>query len=244
MLQLLLTRSSAQNQLLRQALARPDIPVFDLPLLEALAIPENQRMRSTILELDQFDAVIFISKNAVQFGLPQLERYWPQWPLSLHWFAVGQGTARALQDFDIDAIYPALASSEGLLALPQFAAVAGQKVLIVRGEGGRETLREGLSERQAVVTYLEVYRRQTLTYPAAALPDGNQVIALVYSGEAIQHLLTLIPSGGIARYTLIVPSKRLQELAISSGFDKVELANNQEDKAMIEVLLQVLEQRQ
>lgn len=243
MLQLLLTRSSAQNELIRQTLARPDLPVFDLPLLEALAIPEDQGMRSTILELDQFDSVIFISKNAVQFGLPVLESYWPQWPLNLRWFAVGEGTAKALQRFDIDATFPALASSEGLLALPQFAAVAGQKVLIVRGEGGRETLREGLSQREAMVTYLEVYRRQTIGYPAAAMPDGDQVIALVYSGEAIQHLLTLIPSD-VARYTLIVPSKRLQELAISSGFDKVELANNQEDQAMIEVLLQLLEQRQ
>jgi uroporphyrinogen-III synthase len=61
MLQLLLTRSSAQNELIRQTLARPDLPVFDLPLLEALAIPEDQEMRSTILELDQFDSVIFIS---------------------------------------------------------------------------------------------------------------------------------------------------------------------------------------
>jgi uroporphyrinogen-III synthase len=243
MLQLLLTRSSPQNELIREKLARPDIPIFDLPLLEAQALPEDPLMRSTILKLDQFDSVIFISKNAVQYGLPQLERYWPQWPVHMGWYSVGQGTARALQDFDIDAIYPSLASSEGLLALPQFSEVAGQSVLIVRGEGGRETLRQGLSQRGANVTYLEVYRRQPLSYPAAAFPDGDDVIALLYSGEAIEHLLSQL-SSDVSRYTLIVPSKRLQELAISSGFDKVELANNQEDQAMIEVLLQLLEQRQ
>ncbi len=238
MTQLLLTRAHAQNTALIKQVARPDLPSFSLPLLEAKEVEVAGAMKNHVLDLDQFDQIVFISKNAVNFGVPLLEQYWPQWPIRLQWFAVGSATAATLQGFGINSVYPELASSEGLLEMDDLKQVSGNKVLIVRGVGGRETLKTGLLARGAIVEYLEVYERQALPYRQEDFPQGDDVVALLYSGEAIERLVEIIDTRS---YRLIVPSKRLQELAIGLGFDKVELASNQEDDSMIEVLTGVLE---
>lgn len=256
-MKILLTRSPKQNEHLRAAIGvlidatsglttfpttfstTADIVSVPLLLTEALVLTETSKQ--CVLGLDRFDDIIFISRNAVHFSFDALEQYWPQWPIHLRWFAVGSGTAEALSRAHVDVIYPKTASSEGLLALPELSDVAGRKSLVIRGEGGRETLRQGLEARGAVVQYLETYRRVPILFTAEDLPTGNDVIALLYSGEAISHL---IDNGGakVQNYRLIVPSARLQHMANELGFAKVELANSQEDHAMLQVLQQMLRQ--
>ena len=240
MLQLLLTRTPEQNKALTAQLKRPDLSVFSVTLLQAEAVALSHAARTTILDLDQFDEIIFISKNAVSLGLPRLEEYWPQWPVNLKWFAVGKATASEMMAFGLSPVFPELASSDGLLGLPDMQQVEGHRILIVRGIGGRETLKQGLTNRGAKTEYLEVYDRKVLPHEQSELPDGDQVLALLYSGEAIERLQELV-GNRISAYSLIVPSKRLEELAIDRGFDKVEVATNQEDQAMLKVLNQVLE---
>jgi uroporphyrinogen-III synthase len=75
-------------------------------------------------------------------------------------FAVGPGTARALQAHGLDSIItPDGQDSEALLALPQLADVAGKRVVIVRGVGGRALLADTLRARGAQVDFMECYRR-------------------------------------------------------------------------------------
>ena len=171
--------------------------------------------------------------------MAQLEEYWPQWPLNLQWLAVGRATGAALAAYDLPVVFPSEASSEGLLKLSELRAVRDHRTLIVRGKGGRETLKEGLVSRGAKVEYLEVYERMALDPPVSAFLIGDDVVALVYSGEGLQHLANLVGTTAY-NYTLIVPSARLRELAIGLGFAKVEVANNQEDESMIDVLATIL----
>lgn len=70
---------------------------------------------------------------------------------------------------------PSVSDSEALLELPEFAAqaVAGKKVLILRGNGGRELLAETLRQRGAQVCAVTCYHRS----PPALDGEPNVVAA-------------------------------------------------------------------
>lgn len=233
---LLLTRSREQNRRLLDALAQQGLEsvlAIERPLLEVETHDPSPAERRLILELDQFDHVIFVSQNAAAFGAAALAEYWPQWPLALQWYAVGSATAAALAAEAISCSVPGDYSSEGLLALPALQSVAGQRVLIVRGaDGGREILKQTLLDRGARVDYLEVYRRRWHDYPEGlrVAPEGGQPlvpgmvrVVVVYSGEALKRLAELMDWPAAAQ-VLIVPSRRIADMAKDLGFAKVEVA--------------------
>ena len=136
---LLLTRSPAQNRRLLEVLESHRavaVPVLERPLLDILAVRPESADKQRIQGLDQYDHVIFISQNAVVHGVSLLADYWPQWPISLHWYGVGAATGALLNSLGIVCTVPPNYSSEGLLELPELRVVKAQKVLIVRGAGG------------------------------------------------------------------------------------------------------------
>lgn len=238
----LLTRNDAQNAALMAQMQALDVEIVSRPLLRSESLPLDHTGKSRVLALDEFDDIFFISKNAVRFGLDYLENYWPQWPTHLRWLAVGRATAEALQSAGVDVVYPSTASSEDLLALPELQQVEGRSCLIVRGLGGRETLKQGLQDRGAKVSYLEVYQRLEVAYAADQFPTGDGVVSLIYSGEALTHLYQTVGDKALS-YHVILPSQRLQTMALEMGFNEVELANSQEDNAMLEILNKILGQQ-
>ena len=243
MADILLTRSP-QNNSRFEALLRDQSwhgVIHKRPLLSAVGLQLSEGVKETILKLDQYDKLIFISQNAVEFGMPMLETYWPQWPVSLGWFSVGPATASKLEAFDIPVTFPENASSEGLLAISSFQSPVDEKVLIVRGLGGRELLKETLLSRGAVVDYLEVYERRHVDYEGDFLGvSSDEVIATLYSGEAILRLGELAKLSAMT-FRLLVPTERLRVMAFDAGFDKVELAANQKDESMCESVLRMLD---
>ena len=94
--------------------------VYSQPLLELTALPQvNAAQRQLLLNLDLYQHVIFISANAVRFGMALVNDYWPQLPVGTSWYAIGAATAAVLAHHGIAAITPGnVMSSEGLLAVP------------------------------------------------------------------------------------------------------------------------------
>ena len=84
-----------------------------------------------------------------------------KFPRRLQVATVGGASVRALERFGITGVVAPQGryDSESLLDLPALAAVNGRRVVIFRGEGGRELLGETLRARGAVVEYAECYRR-------------------------------------------------------------------------------------
>jgi uroporphyrinogen-III synthase len=197
-----------------------------LPLLEIEPIPASDTMRGMMQDLDAYCAVIVVSKPAARIGIDLVSRFWPR-PLALKWFSVGAATAQILKDHGLDVSFPAQGDdSEALLDLPQLREAIARpepRVLIMRGEGGRELLAERLRERGASVEYLELYRRDLPQYPPAALPDRIKAERLnglvVSSGQGFEHLHQLAADAWprLARLPLFVPSPRVAELARAAG---------------------------
>lgn len=224
---LLLTRPAEDCAALAQTLAGHGIFAHCLPLLAIEALEETPQQRSVFLDLDRYSTVVVVSKPAARLGLALLDRYWPQPPMRQRWFAVGAATGALLADFGLDASWPQAGDdSEALLALPalqQSLAAANPRVLILRGEGGRDWLGERLREQGVTVDYLSLYRRVLPDYPAGEL---GRVVAtqrlnglVVSSGEGLANLQRLAADDwpALARLPLFVPSPRVAALARAAG---------------------------
>jgi uroporphyrinogen-III synthase len=148
--------------------------------------------------LEEFDLAIFISPTAVQRALDllQVRRKGRPWPARLQAVAIGGGTARELERSGFPGVLApaAEADSEALLALPALATVAERKVVVFRGQGGRELLGETLAARGARVEYAECYRRlrpaQEISAPAWAHRALDAVT--VSSSEGLANLDALL----------------------------------------------------
>jgi uroporphyrinogen-III synthase len=227
---LLLTRPADESAALSSVLAAEGVFSSCLPLLEIAPIPFSDTMREVIQDLDRYCAVIVVSKPAARIGVDLVSQYWPQ-PPRLKWFTVGAATAQILDGHGLDVSFPANGDdSEALLELPGLRdAIArpAPKVLIMRGEGGRELLAERLRELGASVEYLELYRRGLPHYATAVLPGRIEAERLnglvVSSGQGFAHLQQLAGDAWprLAQLPLFVPSPRVAELARAAGAQTV-----------------------
>lgn len=223
---LLLTRPADESAALGTLLAEQGIFSSSLPLLDIVPIPVSDKMRDVVCGLTHYCAVIVVSKPAARIGLELLDRFCSQMP-RVKWFTVGAATAQILEERGLDVSFPQEGDdSEALLELAKLREAVARpdpRVLILRGEGGRELLAERLRELGASVEYLELYRRDLPQYPPAALPGRIAAERLnglvVSSGQGFEHLHQLAGNAWpqLARLPLFVPSPRVAELARAAG---------------------------
>jgi len=228
---LLLTRPAEECGAVADVLAESGIHSASLPLLAIEPLPETAEQRATILGLDRYCAVIVVSKPAARLGIELLDRYWPQPPFAQAWFSVGAATGAILADYGLDASWPERGDdSEALLALPRLGEALARpdpKVLILRGEGGRELLAETLRARGAQVDILELYRRYLPDYPAgtlAATLRSERLNGLVVSsGQGLLSLRELAADTWpeMLELPLFVPSPRVAEMARQLGAKRI-----------------------
>jgi uroporphyrinogen-III synthase len=214
-------------------------------LLPALAIdgPAQPKVAMAVLErVSSFALVIFISPNAVRYGLQLLAQR--GLPNGIEVAAVGLGTARALESHGITpSILPSQRfDSEALLELPELQQLAGDRVLIIRGNGGRPLLGDTLQQRGATVEYAEVYRRECPDTDISPLlkswTDKVQIITAT-SSEILENLLRIAgePGGKLLRSTpLVVISERMRQHASKLGWGEIILAERAGDEAIIEAV--------
>ncbi|WP_341521989.1 uroporphyrinogen-III synthase [Pseudomonas sp. G.S.17] len=223
---LLLTRPAEESAALAQTLADLGIFSSSLPLLEIEPVPLSPAQRSILDDLDHYSAVIVVSKPAARLGLALLDELWPVPPIQ-PWFTVGEGTAQLLQEHNLDVSWPEQGDdSEALLDLPKLqhaVALPASRVLILRGEDGRELLAERLRQLGASVDYLPLYRRNLPQYSPSTLMQrvkAERLNALVVSsGQGFEHLRQLAGDAWpeLAQLPLFVPSPRVAELATQAG---------------------------
>ncbi|MHB1083250.1 MAG: uroporphyrinogen-III synthase [Thiobacillus sp.] len=223
----LVTRPKQQAAALAQAIREAGGSAYEFPALEIEAEPV-ERLGAPLVHLAAADIVIFISPNAARFGMAAI-RAGGHLPLAANVFAVGPGTARALQEQGLlRVITPPGQDSEALLALPQLNDVAGKQVVIVRGVGGRALLADTLRARGAEVHVMECYRRrcpQADAVPLLAQWQAGGIDAVtVTSAETLHNLATLLGETGtalLAATPLFAPHEKIAEAARHFGIARV-----------------------
>jgi uroporphyrinogen-III synthase len=214
--------------------------------LPALLIEPNSDtdLAQRLAHLSDYQIAIFISPNAVNFGLEAAERYGGSLN-SLLLATVGKGSARTLQqllDRAPDLVPEGSYDSEALLQLELLQHVSGKRILIVRGVGGRELLAETLRRRGASVDYAEVYRRAAPPPPPDSVWLEKADIITVTSSEALQNLVTMTPPPLHAKLfakPLLLISQRSADLARQLGFTQPPLVSPLAgDEAIVSTLIE------
>lgn len=127
-------------------------------------------------------------------------------------------------------------------------ALSNKKILIVRGKGGSETLKNNLSISNQV-DYFEVYKRVqcelTLQHNESlemfmSYPDG---FLMATSEESLVNVMRLVESISsdfiqtLLAKKIIVFSERIRVLAKDFGFTNIEITLNPSDEDLVNLLV-------
>lgn len=238
-LTVLVTRPAPQAAVLCEEIARRGGTALAFP-----AIAIEPLTPDTALQTPVHDLVVFVSVNAVAHGAHLVTK-----DVTTRIAAIGKATAAALADRQLPAdIVPAAGfTSEDLLTHPDLALSSTARILIVRGEGGRELMHETFAAQGMAVESMTVYRRvqppideaKRAQLEAMWAEDGIDVVT-VTSIETLVNLSAMLSERGreLLRSTpLVVPSRRIMDAALQAGLHAdVLVAGGADDASMIGTL--------
>jgi uroporphyrinogen-III synthase len=226
---IVVTRPAEQAQRLASLVRAAGGEAILFPVIEIRDIEDPRALHAVIDRLDEFDLAVFISPNAVEKAMARIAAR-RALPANLPVAAVGPGGVKALGRFGVNNVLAPAGrfDSEALLDLPQLGQLAGKRVVIFRGDGGRELLGETLTARGATVEYAACYRRlRPATDPAplfAARARNGLAAITITSGEGLRNLCEMAGTAGqapLASTPLFVTHARIAQGARERGFTTV-----------------------
>lgn len=218
------------------------------PLLAIEPVDDPSELQAVLGRLEGFALAVFVSPNAIDAAF----RCLGAWPAGVPIGIVGEGSRAALRAHGVDERNAVIFAPQGdgkmdseelLKALP-LARLRGGRVLVVRGQSGRDFLTEALQEQGVTVEHVTAYRRL-----APALDERNRarLLALadhgadwvVTSSEALRNLIEMTRLAGgddrvvkLQRQRIIVSHHRIAQTAQSLGFCAVILAGSGDERLL------------
>lgn len=249
-MRVLVTRPTQEARKWVDALVEAGFDAVALPLIGVLPAPHPEAVQTAWQRLDSFDAVMFVSGNAVDHffaykpaAAPVLDT---QGAIKIRVFVIGPGSFSALKrngvepdhidmpDRDADQF-----DSEALWAVVGHRVVPGFRLLIVRGAGKAETtsgvaadgagrdwfaeqVRRAGGEVEFVVSYQR--RQPDLGEPERQLAQAaasDGSVWLFSSSEAISNLAASCPGQSWSLAKAVVTHGRIAQAARAAGFGVV-----------------------
>ena len=244
----IITRPLAQATPLAQRIIATGRDAIVFPLLEILPLPDQTQLRKVLQGLDQYAMVAFVSPNAIDSAFALLDA----WPKHVSIAVVGEGSKAALARHGLtpanasifSPVDPHRTDSQTLLEVLDIESLRDKRVLIVRGETGRELLADALREKGVQVETVAAYRRaapvldQGGRAKLARLLDG-QGDWVITSSEALRILMQMVREiagdAGLLKMQqqhLIVPHVRITESARELGFGNITQTGSGDDQLL------------
>ena len=226
---IVVTRPAGQNERLAELIRAEGGEPIVFPALEILDPEDVRPLAAAADRLDAYDLAVFISPSAVEKSMHAI-RARREWPAGLKAATVGRGSEQALRRYGVaEVIVPAdRFDSEALLDCRELAEVAGRRIVIFRGDGGRELLGDTLRQRGATVDYVECYRRvrpDADVSPLLRAWDRGEIDAVtVSSSEGLRNLFDMLGELGqqrLKRTALFAPHARIAANARALGCERV-----------------------
>jgi len=241
-----ITRPRQQAEPLARAVAALGRTPVLLPLLEISPLPDDSpagaELRRVLADLASYALVAFVSPNAIDAAFAHIAR----WPDGVEIAVVGEGSRAALAKHGVAGeqvrihcpLDPAHSDSEHLLQALELDRLAGRRVLVVRGDGGRELMPDALRGAGAAVETVTAYRRAVPALNPALAAQLAGLLArpndwIITSSEALRGLVSLVERleaqelpKQLRQQRLIVPHARIHETARSLGFTRLTLSGS------------------
>ena len=241
----IVTRPAEQAALWTTQLRQAGLDALSLPLITIGAPHDLQALTDAWARIDSFNAVMFVSANAVS-------HFFQQRPAALHSFtprafATGPGTVAALLACDVAAegidapdAQAGQFDSEALWQVVRGQIKPGNRVLIVRGTQdaaeavaskgeGRDWFAQQVEAAGAQVEFVVAYRRQppvlginSVALVQNAARDGS--VWLFSSSEAVANLQTACPGQSWQQARAVATHPRIAQAAQDAGFGTVVTA--------------------
>lgn len=232
---MIVTRPRAQAADWVRALSAQGLDAQALPLIDIAPPPDPAAVQQAWLRLSMQDFVMFVSANAVQRFFALRPPGTP-WPPTLRAGSTGQGTSTALQSCGVPQAliaHPAPgepSESEALWRQIAQEPWQGRRVLVVRGEDGRNWLAHQWERSGAGVSFLAAYQRRRPVLDEAqadlltrALADPQRHVWLFSSSEAVDNLRTLSPGADWFFSQALATHPRIAAVARAAGFAQVSV---------------------
>lgn len=192
---LIASRSHLQNKNIIKYFTDSDIKVLDRPFISIEPLTDHNNFE-IINQINKYDKLIFISSNAAACFKQLLNIHKVSLTNEQQVFCIGPTTKNELVSFLTQKIkYPENNfDSESLLNHPELIHPNSQKILIIRGQGGREVLKDTLESKGASVEYLECYRRLLMPINFNEIKshaESSKTFILITSTEVAKHYLSL-----------------------------------------------------
>ncbi len=232
-LRVVVTRPAAQASAWVEQLRARGLAAEALPLIEIAAVEDATALVDAWRAIANVRLVVFVSANAVEhFFAARPDAI--AWPDAVIAAAPGPGTAEALRRAKCAAdaiVSPAVDAaqfdSEALWERLRGQDWRGARVLVVRGDGGRDWLAERLREAGAAVETVGAYRRVVPSFAGAArgrldaLVASDGVVWLFSSSEAIANLAEAAAGARWPQARALATHPRIAARARGLGFGTV-----------------------
>jgi uroporphyrinogen-III synthase len=238
-MRVIVTRPALQALPWVERLQALGVDAVALPLIDIAAAEDSAPLDAAWHGLAGQSLVMFVSANAVAHFFARRPAG-VVWPAGLLAGSTGPGTSAALREAGVGAhaiVEPAadVASfdSEALWSRLADRDWAGQRVLVVRGEQGRDWLADTLRGQGAEVEFVSAYRRLPPVFDAdatallaAALAAPDKHLWHFSSSEAVGRLAGMAsaaaPPAGWRRSLALASHPRIAEAVRALGFGWVE----------------------
>lgn len=233
-LRLLLTRPAGQADEWQSEFLQLGATLRHVPVIAIESLVADEHFTALFKRLQHFDIGIFVSTNAVRHAHSHLLQQQLAIPAELMCYAVGDNTTSAAAAAGFSVRASGAVDSETLLALPELQSLQGKRVLIFRGQGGRELITQSLCARGAEVVHAELYRRG---YPEANEPELVDCIkkwqphaVAATSVAGVHNLIRMAQAGDVVAQLqatpLLAPGARVTEAAQEHDFSTVLTARS------------------
>ncbi len=241
-----ITRPESQGRAWAGALEAQGWLTVLLPLIETSPPKDLRALGAAQAHWRDFDAVMFVSSQAVAHFFADGPPFPTEANVPRCW-CPGPGTAQALLQHGIPAAKidaPRLDSeqfdSEALWQVVAAQVRPGHRLLLIRGDGGRNWLARQCAAQGGQVEVCSAYERRVpvwsmLQRQQAQAAAGRDAVWLLTSSEGVGNLRHLLPDTDWGQTTALVTHPRIAAAAQQMGFGRVV-----ESHPAIQAVLQTL----